>query len=273
MNEWANALDAGAQCIALRRNPRARRAGPQRAALPVRRQRDRRLPGARRSTSGVEFLGRALRGHRARAPRGWAEKVERGPGRRAGSRRRSARSPRSSRARRACGSALKLHDGTDPAELDVTGIVCGTGFVKSALSLPAPAPAGADLRRPGRARAHPAEDQLRRAAARPRRLAPLHDGDQRRTRSCPTATRSPASSTSRGASSATWPERSDLRDRRASRPGWRMQLGLARATVKAIRQMRKIGAARLGDRAMCPTTDRPNPLPRRRARAARAARD
>ena len=31
---------------------------------------------------------------------------------------------------------IRLYDGTDVPEIDVTGIVCGTGFVKSALAIP-----------------------------------------------------------------------------------------------------------------------------------------
>ena len=132
MNEWANALDAGAQCIALRRNPEPE-------------EQDLNVPRCLFDGSGidafqglsfdqrVEFLGNALRGTSPQR-RGWAEKVRRGreqgqfeeaigeiteiePG------------PSGVRA------SLQLHGGYS-SELDLTGIVCGTGFVKSALSLP-----------------------------------------------------------------------------------------------------------------------------------------
>ena len=169
VNEWANALDAGASCIALRRNPQPD-------------EQDLNVPRCLFDGSGidafqglsfderVDFLGRALRGTSPQR-RGWAEKIKKG--------RDEGRFEEVDRQRRPSiepGPAglqvrLKLLDGTDPGELDVTGVVCGTGFVKSALALPVAAAPGADLRRAGRARAHPAEDQLRRAAARPRGLA------------------------------------------------------------------------------------------------------
>jgi hypothetical protein len=133
INEWANALDAGAHCIALQRN-----------AQPD--EQDLNVPRCLFDGSGIdafqgltfeqrlEFLGRALRGT-SPARRGWAEKVQRGQA--------------EGRFEHLFGTVteidpssaglrvrLELLNGTDPGPLDVTGIVCGTGFVKSALSLP-----------------------------------------------------------------------------------------------------------------------------------------
>ena len=76
VNEWANALDAGAQCIALRRNPQPE-------------EQDLNVPRCLFDGSGidafqgltfdqrVEFLGKALRGT-SPARRSWAEKIRRG---------------------------------------------------------------------------------------------------------------------------------------------------------------------------------------------------
>jgi hypothetical protein len=133
INEWANVIDAGAECIALQRN-----------AQPD--EQDLNVPRCLFDGSGIdafqglsfdqrlEFLGRALRGT-SPARRGWAERVRRGQA--------EGRfehlfgtvtqiDPSSSGLR----VRLELLNGTDPGPLDVTGIVCGTGFVKSALSLP-----------------------------------------------------------------------------------------------------------------------------------------
>ncbi len=133
VNEWVNAIDAGAQCIALRRNLH-----PEEQDLNVPRclfdgsgiDAFQGLPFEQR----VEFLGQALKGT-SPARRGWAQRIMEGrkqglfeevvgsvtdiqPG------------PAGLRVR------LELHGGTDEGPLDVTGIVCGTGFVKSALSVP-----------------------------------------------------------------------------------------------------------------------------------------
>ena len=133
VNEWANALDAGASCIALRRNPQPD-------------EQDLNVPRCLFDGSGidefqkltfderVDFLGAALKGTSPKR-RGWGEKIKKG--RDAG------------RFEEVVGNVvgiepgpaglkvrLKLLDGSDPGELHVTGIVCGTGFVKSALALP-----------------------------------------------------------------------------------------------------------------------------------------
>lgn len=132
VNEWVNAIDAGAQCIALRRNPEPE-------------EQDLNVPRCLFDGSGidafqglsfdqrVEFLGKALRGT-SPARRGWAEKVR--------------RAREQGRFEEAIGEVAEIRPG--PAglriqlrllngflsELDLTGIVCGTGFVKSAFSLP-----------------------------------------------------------------------------------------------------------------------------------------
>jgi len=133
VNEWANCIEAGAQCIALRRNPHPD-------------QQDLNVPRCLFDGSGidafqglgfderVDFLGKALKGT-APTRRNWSEIIRGGrqnglfeevignvtdiqPG------------PAGLKV------SLKLYDGTDVGEIDVTGIVAGTGFVKSALALP-----------------------------------------------------------------------------------------------------------------------------------------
>ncbi len=133
VNEWANCLDAGASCIALRRNPQPD-------------EQDLNVPRCLFDGSGidefqkltfderVEFLGRALKGTSPKR-RGWGEKIKRGrdEGRFeevVGSVASIEPGPAGLKVR------LKLRDGTDPGDIHVTGIVCGTGFVKSALALP-----------------------------------------------------------------------------------------------------------------------------------------
>ena len=132
VNEWVNAIDAGAQCIALRRNP-----DPEDQDLNV--------PRCLFDGSGIDafqglpfeqrldFLGRALRGT-APSRRGWGRRI--------------AEAERQGRFEEAIGEVteigpgpaglrvtLRLGSGFESA-IDLTGIVCGTGFVKSALSLP-----------------------------------------------------------------------------------------------------------------------------------------
>ena len=133
VNEWANVLDADAQCIALRRNPE-----PETQDLNV--------PRCLFDGSGidafqgldfdqrVDFIAQVLRGT-APERRGWGEKVSAGKA--------------AGKFEEVIGEAtaiepspggllvrLRLLDGSDPGELEVTGVVCATGFVKSALSLP-----------------------------------------------------------------------------------------------------------------------------------------
>jgi hypothetical protein len=133
LNEWVNAVEAGASCIALRRNPHPD-------------DQDLNVPRCLFDGSGIdafeglsfderlEFLGEVLRGtspHRrewikelkAAGAEGRFEEVigdldviEPGP---AGLR-----------------AHVRMHDGGDGGWLDLTGIVCGTGFVKSVYALP-----------------------------------------------------------------------------------------------------------------------------------------
>jgi hypothetical protein len=133
INEWANALDTGAKVVALRRNP-----SPDDQDLNV--------PRCLFEALGidifqglsfedrVQFLGKVLRGTAPRR-RGWLERIERGraDGRFAelvGEIDAVERGPAGLRAH-----VMSRH-GEDPGWLDVTGIVAGTGFVKSALALP-----------------------------------------------------------------------------------------------------------------------------------------
>lgn len=133
VNEWANCIESGAQCIALRRNPHPE-------------EQDLNVPRCLFDGSGIDafqglsfeqrmdFLGQALRGT-APNRRGWNEIIKSGrdqgmyeeligsitdiqPG------------PAGLKVK------LRLYDGTDVPEIDVTGIVAGTGFVKSAFSIP-----------------------------------------------------------------------------------------------------------------------------------------
>jgi hypothetical protein len=133
VNEWANCIESGAQCIALRRNP-----------YPD--DQDLNVPRCLFDGSGidafqgmsfeqrVDFLGRALRGT-APNRRQWNEIITQGrhdglyeevigsitsiqPG------------PAGLKVK------IRLFDGSDVPEIDVTGIVCGTGFNKSAVALP-----------------------------------------------------------------------------------------------------------------------------------------
>jgi len=133
VNEWANALDAGAKCVSLVRNP-----------TPD--EQDLNTPRCFFEALGIdafqsldfdariEFLGRILKGtapHR----RGWDSKIARGRA--------------EGRFEQLLGEideikpgplGLLVHvsskHGEDPGWLDVTGVVTGTGFNKSALSVP-----------------------------------------------------------------------------------------------------------------------------------------
>jgi hypothetical protein len=133
VNEWANAIESGAQCIALRRNPHPE-------------DQDLNVPRCLFDGSGIDafqglsfdqrldFLGQALKGT-APNRRGWNEVIKRG--RDAGMYEEVIGSitdiqpgPAGLKVK------LRLYDGTEVPEIDVTGIVCGTGFVKSAFSIP-----------------------------------------------------------------------------------------------------------------------------------------
>ena len=133
INEWANALDAGAKVIALRRNP-----------TPD--EQDLNVPRCLFEALGIdvfqglsfeqriEFLGTALRGTSPRR-RSWQERIERG--RREGRFEELVGEVDSVEAGVA-GLRVRVVSahGADPGELDVTGVVAGTGFNKSVLTLP-----------------------------------------------------------------------------------------------------------------------------------------
>jgi hypothetical protein len=133
VNEWANIIDAGAQCIALQRNP-----------TPD--EQDLNVPRCLFDGSGIDafqgldfeqrldFLGRALRGTSPER-RSWRERISRGQS--------------EGRFEEVFGNIteidpgpaglsvnIELINGANTGPLDVTGITCGTGFNKSALTLP-----------------------------------------------------------------------------------------------------------------------------------------
>ena len=133
VNEWANALDAGAKVISLLRNPEPD-------------EQDLNTPRCFFEALGIDayqglsleqriaFLGRILKGT-APQRRSWREKVERGitEGRFEqviGEVDEVAPGPAGLRLR------IASRHGPDPGWLDVTGVVAGTGFVRSALTLP-----------------------------------------------------------------------------------------------------------------------------------------
>jgi hypothetical protein len=132
VNEWVNVLEAGAECIALRRNPQPE-------------EQDLNVPRCLFDGSGidafqgltfdqrVDFLGKVLRGTSPQR-RNWAARVHAGT--------------RDGRFEEVIGRVadiragpsgldvdLDLHGG-GRVTLDVTGIVSSSGFVKSALALP-----------------------------------------------------------------------------------------------------------------------------------------
>lgn len=133
VNEWANCMDAGAQCIALRRNPHPD-------------EQDLNVPRCLFDGSGidafqglsfdqrVDFLGQALRGT-APQRRNWAEKIKQG--RQQGLFEEAIGNLTDIRPGPAGLTVdFKPYDSDQVLTLDATGIVCGTGFVKSAFSLP-----------------------------------------------------------------------------------------------------------------------------------------
>jgi hypothetical protein len=132
VNEWANILDAGAKCISLTRNPEPD-------------EQDLNTPRCFFEALGIDafqalsfdqrvaFLGQILKGTTPRR-RGWLERVERGRA--------------EGRFEAMLGEideiqpgplGLRLHvtsrHGPEPGWMDVTGVVAGTGFNKSALSV------------------------------------------------------------------------------------------------------------------------------------------
>jgi hypothetical protein len=133
VNEWANALDAGAKVVSLLRNP-----APD--------EQDLNTPRCFFEAMGIDafqalsfderlaFLGQILKGT-SPSRRGWIDVVAKGI--------------RENRFDQVIGeidaieegpAGLALHvssrHGPDPGQLDVTGVVCGTGFVRSSLAIP-----------------------------------------------------------------------------------------------------------------------------------------
>jgi hypothetical protein len=133
VNEWANILDAGGSVLALTRNPQ-----PETQDLNV--------PRCLFESRGIDayvslpfderikFLGEVLRGTRPER-RQWLSKIEQGQ--------------REGRFAALVGeidevgpgnAGLRIHvssrDGEDPGWLDVTGVIAGTGFNKSVLTIP-----------------------------------------------------------------------------------------------------------------------------------------
>jgi hypothetical protein len=133
INEWVNCVEAGAQCIALRRNPHPE-------------EQDLNVPRCLFDGSGidafqglsfderVDFIGEVLRGTSPKR-RNWAERIREGQER--------------GLFEEAIGTVTDIRPGPagltvdfkpygseDILPFDVTGIVCSTGFVKSAFSLP-----------------------------------------------------------------------------------------------------------------------------------------
>jgi hypothetical protein len=134
VNEWVNALDAGAaHCIALRRNPEPD-------------QQDLNVPRCLFDGSGIDafdalsfearldFLGQVLRGT-APQRRKWRQKFEHA---RAQGRFEELIGTITRIEPGADGLRLRFapHGGGEPTWLDADGVVCATGFVKSALAVP-----------------------------------------------------------------------------------------------------------------------------------------
>jgi hypothetical protein len=133
INEWVNALDVGAKVIALRRSP-----APDEQDLNVPRclfeafgvDIFQALPFEQR----IQFLGNVLKGTTPRRS-SWLERLEHG---RSQGRFEEVTGEIDQIARGPAG--LRVHvssrHGEDPGQLDVTGVVAGTGFNKSVLTLP-----------------------------------------------------------------------------------------------------------------------------------------
>jgi hypothetical protein len=133
VNEWANAIDAGARVISLLRNPKPD-------------EQDLNTPRCLFEAFGIDiyqaltleqrltYLGKVLKGT-APSRRGWHERVERG--RAEG---RFAELQGEIDQVQAGPAGLRIHvsgrDGNDPGWLDVSGVVSATGFQKSALTVP-----------------------------------------------------------------------------------------------------------------------------------------
>ena len=133
VNEWANCIEAGAQCIALRRNPH-----------PA--EQDLNVPRCLFDGSGIDafqglsfdqrldFLAQVLRGT-APDRKGWGRTIS--DGRQAGLFEEFVGNiteiepgPAGLKVR------LQTYEGQDVGYVDLTGVVAGTGFTKSALSIP-----------------------------------------------------------------------------------------------------------------------------------------
>jgi hypothetical protein len=133
VNEWANALDMGAKVISLLRNP-----APD--------EQDLNTPRCLFEARGIDvfqglpfeqriaFLGKILKGTSPKR-RGWAARIQRGVA--------------EGRFEQIIGeidviepgpAGLRIHivsrHGQDPGWLDVTGVIAGTGFTKSVLTIP-----------------------------------------------------------------------------------------------------------------------------------------
>ncbi len=133
VNEWVNCIDAGAECVAIRRNPHPE-------------EQDLNVPRCLFDGSGidafqglsfdqrVDFLGAALRGTSPQR-RSWAASIRRG--KEQGLFEESIGTLTAIRPGPAGLSVdFQPYQSDENLTLDATGIVCSTGFVKSAFSLP-----------------------------------------------------------------------------------------------------------------------------------------
>ena len=171
VNEWVNCMDAGAQCVALRRNPHPD-------------EQDLNVPRCLFDGSGIDafqglsfdqridFLGQVLRGT-APSRRNWGGKVQPGDRARAASRRSSGTSTTIRPGPAGLSVDLQPYQSEENADVGRDRHRLLDGLRQVSVLAAAAAAARPDLRRPGTPRADRAEDQLRRAAARPPRLAPL----------------------------------------------------------------------------------------------------